>query len=260
MNDSGVLALRSDYPGPEERTLEALLSPQVGSLSVRAVCMAERIDTKLIRLPRLARSGGVFRAGVSGAAVVFRYGSIVFFSVEQGEQERFIADISDAVRDPFPAPFQDEEATIRLVSEAGDTVHDGVVETNALHMQKLQIIADVLAKNVKLAHYEARLEETFAQVEPLAAALERSGRPGKNAKRVIQQIGGALLIEQQMVWRMETSEKPDLLWDRPELERLYARLTDEYEVKERHLALEHKLELLSRTATTVLELWQDQRA
>jgi required for meiotic nuclear division protein 1 len=51
-------------------------------------------------------------------------------------------------------------------------------------------------------------------------------------------------------------EKPDPLWERPDLERLYLRLEDEYELRERLLALERKLSLVSRTAETALELMQ----
>lgn len=62
------------------------------------------------------------------------------------------------------------------------------------------------------------------------------------------------MVEHKMVGRVEVAEKPDLLWDHPQLERVYARLVDEYELSERHRALEHKLELISRTAETVLGL------
>lgn len=63
-----------------------------------------------------------------------------------------------------------------------------------------------------------------------------------------------------MVGRVEVAEKPDLLWDHPQLERVYARLLDEYELSERHRALGRKLELISRTAETVLELLQNRRS
>jgi len=44
------------------------------------------------------------------------------------------------------------------------------------------------------------------------------------------------------------------LWVKPELERIYLRLEDEYELRERHVALERKLEVISDTAETLLEL------
>jgi len=54
--------------------------------------------------------------------------------------------------------------------------------------------------------------------------------------------------------RAEMAEKPEILWDNPALEGLFARLEDEFEIRERHAAIERKLNLISRTTHTVLEL------
>ena len=55
-------------------------------------------------------------------------------------------------------------------------------------------------------------------------------------------------------------DAPELLWDHPELERIWARLRDEFEIRERFAALHGKLALISRTAETALELLQNRRA
>jgi uncharacterized Rmd1/YagE family protein len=58
------------------------------------------------------------------------------------------------------------------------------------------------------------------------------------------------------VGRVEIIDKPELLWDAPDLERIYLRLENEYEIRERQVALERKLDLISRTAETALDLLQ----
>ena len=63
-----------------------------------------------------------------------------------------------------------------------------------------------------------------------------------------------------MVGRVEIEEKPDVLWDHPELERLYARLEDEYELAERSHGMERKLALVNETVGTILDLVQTQRS
>jgi len=63
-----------------------------------------------------------------------------------------------------------------------------------------------------------------------------------------------------MVGRVEISEKPELLWDLPQYERLFADLEDNYELRERYLAIERKLELVSRTAETLFGLLQNRRS
>ena len=60
-----------------------------------------------------------------------------------------------------------------------------------------------------------------------------------------------------MVGRVQVIDKPELLWDYSELEKLHYLLKKEYEIEERHSILERKLELISRTAETALGLLQN---
>jgi len=60
--------------------------------------------------------------------------------------------------------------------------------------------------------------------------------------------------------RVAITEKPDALWDRPDLERLYARLEDEYELQERVDTLNRKLAVISETATTLADIIDTQRS
>ncbi|HTM45421.1 MAG TPA: RMD1 family protein [Polyangiaceae bacterium] len=235
--------------------------PPKGTFQARALCVGERIDLKAVDAPRVAGAPSLFRVGEkSGMAAVFRYGVVVFFNADPPEQGAFVAQLASAVRDGLLDKPQEEDARITFGPAESDTVIDGVMQLCTLDPHKLELIADALAKSVKLAHYENQIDEAFRKVEPLAAQLQRHGEAGRQAKKLVRQIGSALLIEHQMVWRMEVTEKPEVLWDHPELERLHARLVDEYELKERYQALEHKLELLARTISTVLNLLHNKRS
>ena len=114
----------------------------------------------------------------------------------------------------------------------------------------------MLAKSLVLSHYEMRIADIFDRIEPLAATLREKGRPGATGKELLRHIGDVLLMQQKMVGRAESSEKPELLWEHPELERLYMRLADEYELRERDRALDRKLDIVSRTVETLLGLVQ----
>ena len=56
------------------------------------------------------------------------------------------------------------------------------------------------------------------------------------------------------------TDKPDVLWDRPDLERLYARLEDEYELKERAGTLKRKLDVIVETAHALTDIIDADRA
>jgi uncharacterized Rmd1/YagE family protein len=120
----------------------------------------------------------------------------------------------------------------------------------------LQLVADILAKSLVLSHYEARIADIFDGIEPLAATLRERGRAGASGRELLRHIGDVLLMQQKMVGRVETGEKPELLWEHPELERLYMRLAEEYELRDRGRALDRKLEVVSRTVETLLSLVQ----
>ena len=225
----------------------------------RALFVGQRLDLKVFEhTDQLADHPLTIRAGARGLAVLFRYGVVVCIGLQPTEQVAFLADIQRLVREPFAQP-EGDEVELTLSSDEAEGMAQGRVRLNAFDLQRLQLVADVLAKSVVLAYYEMRLAAQFDQIEPLAQRLRQGRGVGSQGKQLLVHIGDILAIEAKMIGRVEVTEKPELLWDHPEYERLYLRLEDEYELSERHAALERKLQLLSRTAETVLSVLQDKR-
>ncbi len=230
------------------------------SIKVRGLFIAERIDLRALEAThRLALAPLTVNAGEHGCAVLLRYGVVVLFGLEPLEEVAFLNHVKTLAGEPF-VRAEVEEAEISIDSTKEEYVENGVIVLRDSSVERLQIVADILAKSVVLAHYEATIAEVFDRIEPLATDLQQKGRGWNRGKDLMRHIGGTLLIHHKMVGRVEVSEKPELLWDRPELERLYTRLEDEYELRERHLALERKLELIFRTVETLLDLLQNNRS
>lgn len=241
--------------------MSASLFPDKSRLHVRALFVGERIDVRAFQgAARIAEGPLLVRAGAEGYAVLFRYGAIVLFGLQPLEEVTFLAQLQPLIGGAFTVP-ESEEAEL---DSSGESDHrpdaSGVLRLADTSAPRLQLLADVLAKSIVLAQYERQVTEVFDTIEPLATGLRRGGRVGFRARELLRQIGDVLTVEHKMVGRAEVAEKPDLLWDRPELERLYAHLVDEYELVERHRALDRKLQLISRTAETVLGLLQAQRS
>ncbi|MFZ1983113.1 MAG: RMD1 family protein [Desulfatitalea sp.] len=228
--------------------------------NARALLLGERIDLRALEATdRLATNPLTVAVQGGGMAVLFRYGVVVLFDVAPLEEAAFLAHLSDFVLNAFPKP-ETEIVKLRVDPEMRDTMKGDTVFVDTAGTERLQIIADILAKSVVLSLYESKVSQNFDRVEPLALALGRDGRAGRPAKELLQHIGNALLSEHMMVGRVEVSEKPEILWEFPELEKLYMRLESEFELRERHLALERKLDLISRTAETLLKLLNNNRA
>lgn len=229
-------------------------------LDVRALYLGQRLDLRAFeKTQRLASAPLVVSAGSRGAAVLFRYGVAVLFGLSAVEEVAFLKDLEHFVVQPLANPESDN-CELQHSSSERDAIAGQVVEIAEFNLPRLQVVADVLAKSVILSYYESALAKIFERIEPLALNLQQGGRLMRQSRRLLEHIGDVLSIQGKMVGRVEVSEKPELLWEQPQYERLYARLADEYELVERHRALERKLDLVSKTAETLLDLLQSKRS
>ena len=224
------------------------------SFAARALLLGERIDLRSLETKDILASNPLtVRVRGGGVAVLFRYGVVVLFDVEPMEETTFLELLSTLVRNPYDKP-EVEAVDGRLDATANEGVESNTIIIKDSSVEKLQIMADVLAKSVSLNLYEQQVAVSFDRVEPVAAALKKRGRSWRPARELQRYIGDSLLSEHTMVGRVEMSDKPEVLWTRPDLEGLYVRLEDEFEIKERYTTIGRKLELISRTAETVLDL------
>ena len=245
-------------PGvPNDSVLVPITKPV---FPTRAVYVGEQIDLRsFIRTKRIpAQQPALVPMPDGGYAMLYRYGAAVFFDVPLAQQQNYLAELRPFIQHPYPQPeTEDLYVTIdgkQPDGEVGETVilHDASVE-------RLQTVAAVLSKSVALAQYETDIAQNFERIEPFAVQLERSGRGGRNMRLLLRHIGRALLNELKMVARVEVTDRPDLLWNHPELADLYRRLEDEFELQERAAILDRKIDLTSRTVGTVLDLLQKSR-
>lgn len=225
------------------------------TLKARALLLGARLEPRawpegevLARLPLAVRVAG------GGVAVLFRYGVAVLFGVSPEAEKALRERLAPLLEHRYRSP-ETEEVELRVDSAAPEGPQkEGAIQVQAASLERLQLVADVLSKSLLLAHYETRLASDFDRIEPLALQLERKGRIRGGTAAHLKRIGALLLIEHRMLGRAEIGDKPELLWDHPELERLWALLEAEFELSERLDALEKKLELADRTVRTLVEL------
>lgn len=236
--------------------MQKLLFSDKDGFRAQALFLGKKINLQnLENYDCLATMPVIVKAGECGFAVLLGYGVVVLFNLEPVEKTDFLRGLSSQVHDSFNHP-ETEEVEVHLNLIESERVKEGKIFLRELSVERLQIVADVLAKSVVLSHYEVSIAAVFDQIEPFAASLQRENRSGRQSRELLRQLGTTLLVQHKIVGRVEIIDKPELLWESPQLENLYLRLEDEYEIRERHNALERKLELISQTAQTVLEFMQ----
>jgi uncharacterized Rmd1/YagE family protein len=244
------------------------LFPGASSVRVRAICLGERLDVRALEATsRLSTQTPLcLSAGERGAMVVCRYGAVVLFNVSPLEEANVTSQLKQFVGEPFAKP-ETEELEIRIGGDPANDLAEGVagavgqaLSVSSLPVERVQVIAEILARSVALARYEAAVRDSYSAMEGWAQALQQ-GRGARSFQKQLQKnLGATIVIQSAMTGRIEIGDKPEMLWERPDLERLYLRLEDEYELRERDKILERKLSLIASTAEMLLNLVDNKHA
>ena len=228
-------------------------------VKARACLIGDRLDLKNYKITDpLGTTPLTLTVGSDdGVAILFRYGVVVFFSVSTADEADFIQSIKPIITNAYVAPEIEELDIYNGKSSTG--VQSDAVSLDKITVEKLQIIADVLGKSLVLSLYEKEVAGKFDGIAPVALDLARSGKVRADSKSLLSKIGNLILIEHRMVGRAEIGDKPEILWEFPSLGSLYAALEDEFELHERHAALERKLTLISDTVQTLADIVENKK-
>ncbi len=229
------------------------------ALSAHAVLLTDRLT-----VDRTGRGGVVstapycYRLG-GGYVVVYRYGAAVTLGLSEGEEKTALSELVSEGQTATPL----EEERLALAVKPGE--EEGLLANGRLQIRELTdahvlVLADILAKSVALARYEREIGSVFDTIEPAAADLAATGKLPTARRGLLRLVGSALLAQQRVSGRIAFAEKPDILWEHPELERLYARLEDEYEIVERGTLLNGKVGAIATAAETFTDMMDTARS
>lgn len=224
-------------------------------VAARAVLVGHRIDTAQLQRPDMLSSTPLgFRVGEAGYVAIFRYGVVVMINLAPVAQQDFLRSLAAYVSGDN-ARTEEERAQLERTGDKEDRVPaGGNIALRSFSSDRLLLVADALAKSVALARDEHEVARVLDLIEPFAGSLAASGRSPGARRAVIKMIGMSLQVQHRLSGRVAIDDKPDVLWERFDLERLYARLEDTYELKERAAALTRKVDFIRQTAHALTDL------
>ncbi len=229
--------------------------PQPLSLTARALQLGERIDLKgLEREDAFSKSPLAFKTPAGGTAVLFKTGTAVFMGLNPLEED----DLVRSLKPRITAPLDEHETeSARLVAKPDEEElvgATGALQLKALDNNRLLLVAAALGMSASLSWDERRIGHAFDRISQVAQTLKQRKLPGGPQSAILEQIGEALLIQQRLASRADLDDKPDVLWDHPELDRFWAKLVDEYDLNQRSRAVARKLAVIRETADTLTDL------
>src|SRR6202045_2187357 len=235
-------------------------NPAPQQLTAHALLIGDRINTAGFEGQVLSSAPLAVRVGSNGIAVLFRYGVVVFIGLSVAEETEFLERLQARTFGKI-TPREEEWAKIQVAKEAEEPIPvGGPILVREFSLERLLVVSDALAKSVVLGHDEREVTNVFDTIEPFARELATFGKTSRTRTDLLKLMGNALLVQHRLSGRVAVGEKPDVLWDRPDLETLYARLEDEYELSERVETLNRKLTVIADTATTLSDIIDTKRS
>ena len=228
---------------------------------VRALLLSDRIDTSNLEHDGVVSTAPLtYKFGAGGLVTLFRYGVAVLAGLTAQEEETVLQGLRPRLVRPV-SQREEEAVLIEIVPDKDDQIlPGGPITLRTLTPDHLIVIADALSKSVVLARDEREVTAVFELTEPFARQLAERGRAAAGRRTILKHIGNALLVQHRVSGGVAVAEKPDVVWDRPDLDRLYARLEDEYELKERAEALTRKLAVIADTAEVLTDIIDTKRS
>ena len=218
---------------------------------VRAWLLGARLD--LARRAHLDAVSPVVEQRGDGYVALFRFGVVVVANLDEADESAVLDSVEAIVAGRF-AERESEEYDIVIDGERSEHIDArGVITLHELSIERFLVAAHALAKSVVLAHHEKSVTPIMERVEGFSLDLQ-ARRPAARQAHLLREIGNALLMESRTVGRIEITEKPDITWEHPALDRLYERIATDLELTERDRALSRKLDLIARTSGLYLDL------
>lgn len=222
---------------------------------IRALHLGESLDIKgLEREDAFSKSPLGFRTKSGGMAMLFKTGSVAFIDMTPIEEDELVRGLGERIKSPLD-PAEVETASIDVAPSEEDNISTaGIIQIKTDDPMRLLLIAEALTTSVALAYDERRVASAFERVEPIANNLIRQRWPIGVQPQIYEEIGEALLVQHRLASRADLDDKPDVLWDHPELERFWAKLVDEYDLAARGRAVARKLDVIRESSETITDL------
>lgn len=220
----------------------------------------KKLQERLKHYPFLSREHPILlKLAIDQYALLTKFGVVVFWNVPERMQREFIQEIS-----PFVENFNinyslSETLKVFLGGKEVDEVRSGRVFLTKLDREKVQIISLVLAQSVALENYEIEIEKRVLEMEKIITALKSGTWQGLKEKNLLRQIGDILAVKQKTISHLSLLDKPETVWERAELEKLYNKLSFELDLRDRTDILNEKIKFLSDHHKILLDFISAQR-
>jgi uncharacterized Rmd1/YagE family protein len=228
-----------------------------------ALAFAENFSLKDLaaRYPEGRRTYHQLRypAAAGGTVYLFASGTIVFNDVGQAGREAEMLRLRGVLPRLSNAQVIAEEFSVREVAGVRPDIQSGVLVLDQLSAERAEVVALTIAQSAAMEYYERIVDQMFSETDRLVDRLERVGTMPVFTRKLHRFIGAAIGTRSEVFSVLHLFDKPDAAWDDPGAEKVYVELRAEFDLVDRHHALELKLRSVQDALELVTDIARDKR-
>jgi uncharacterized Rmd1/YagE family protein len=200
-----------------------------------------------------------FPAAAGGTVYMFPSGALVFHNVGQAGREAEVLRLRRVLPKLSDAQVLTEEFSVREVPGARPDIDGGVLVVDDLTRERADVVALTIGQSAAMEYYERIVDQMFTETDRLVERLEKVGTMPIFTRKLHRFIGAAIGTRSEVLSVLHLFDKPDAAWDDEDAERVYVQLRAEFDLVDRHQALELKLRSVQDALELVTDIARDKR-
>mmetsp|Transcript_41118 Transcript_41118/g.66217 ORF Transcript_41118/g.66217 Transcript_41118/m.66217 type:complete len:761 (+) Transcript_41118:188-2470(+) len=178
----------------------------------------------------------------------FQYGCMVFWGLEQEEQEWFIRFVQDCEEESILEDEHERDDMTFFYSPPGTSqptrvYNDQVCLSSNSPLEKLSVSFS-LAQSTKLMVLETRVENTFEKTRAYPQELAETGHISLSQSDVSKLIGQLFIVKSSVNLESDMLSTPDFFWDNEVWEPIFRHACKYLEIDDRVIVVNKRLEVL----------------
>lgn len=277
--DSGSVDFHPNYRLADE-------DEEIGKIPVKAYFLSTSIDLKSMQaenlthvVPPSSRSTNYialrysdFPSEISALGVrrnvrhcrfmvVFHYGSVVLFNIEDHEVENYL-DIIRRHASGMLSEMRKDDYAIKEKPLLAEDMQGGpdYIVLKTLDTDSVRVIGSVLGQSMALDYFVSQVDCLVQEFAGINRAMEKTGTFTMDRTKLLQLVGKANSNLADVILKVGLFERSEIAWRDAKYAQIYEYLREEYEVAQRFGNLDFKLKFVEHNIHFLQEVIQNRRS
>ncbi len=187
----------------------------------------------------------VYQLAEDSFFLVFNFGSVVFFNVEEKKKENYLTQIKATLtQDQDTTVVTSDDFSVEIDQKGPASVEFTKLIVKKLTKQAVELVSLVLAQSTALEFFENQVVSLLKEVEKISFLASKKRISRVSERQVLPLIESTMRIKRKLIGSVYLLEKPEMTWTSKEMDELYESTSNMFELKDRFKNLDYEIKML----------------